>query len=244
MLSSIKFSVAECFNGDELFDFRTHVAIATRHGWKQQGGAQKYKLSFRVFVLRYKIKYMQMPVLIREACPGTGFDLSPYKGREQLLAVVGGCKGVVGNSASDLRVLTPLTHQDQPEAFLVQHLTGAEQELEMLPQTSEGSVSNRGTNAKSLGLDNIDSRILPAIESALAAMDPSDTTSRFSKAAILENGTVSMYMRTVRERKCPHGNHHTSNNFYVPSARRSLSRTLGVGLMQLRAAPASILLLL
>ena len=187
----IKYSMCDTFQADENFDLAKSVAIATRHG--HVGG--KYKLSFRVFVLGYAIKYVQMPALIKAFCPGVNFDMSPYKAAEQLLAVVGGCKGKVGSRPDDRRVLTPLTHQNEPWVFLAQALRGDENYLEIATQThdsdgndaSSGNLphrstsTNRGKPAEQLGVADIDPRIMPAVEAALAAMEPSDTTSGFHR---------------------------------------------------------------
>ena len=230
----IKYSMCDTFQADESFDLTKSVAIATRHG--HIGG--KYKLSFRVFVLGYAIKYVQMPALIKAFCPGVNFDLSPYKAAEQLLAVVGGCKGKVGSRPDDRRVLTPLTHQNEPWVFLAQALRGDENYLEIPAQThnSDGNDTNsgnpphrstntnRGKPAEQLGVADIDPRIMPAVEAALAAMEPSDTTSGFHRFTRFPDGTVSIYMKTVGERKCPYGSVHTSNNFFVHATKQGVLR--------------------
>ena len=223
---SIKYSLCDTFQADKTFDLAKSVAIATRHG--VVGG--KFKLSFRVFVVGYAIKYVQMPALIKTFCPGVNFDLSPYKAAEQLLAVVGGCKGKVGSRPDDRRVLTTLTHQDEPWAFLAQLLRGDESVLEVPTHETDGNGSgsssgtNRGRTAEQLGVADIDPRIMPAVEAALAAMEPSDTTSCFHRFTRFQDGTVSIYMKTVGERKCPYGSVHTSNNFYVHATRQGLLR--------------------
>ena len=77
-------------------------------------------------------------------------------------------------------------------------------------------------SSEEVGLKDIDARIFPAAMSALVSMDPPDACSRFTKASTAPDGSVSLYMRTTGERKCPLGNIHCSNNFYVRATKQGL----------------------
>lgn len=240
ILCGLKYSIRECFRGEEEFDETKHVAYAQRHGWvasanrKEEGTGQgrrekstptrKFKVSFRAYVLGYAIRYTQMPFFIKEHAVGCDFDLSVYKAKEQLYGCLGGCKGKIPNKEMDNRILVPLTHKSNPRAFLVQALDGNEKVLQCTApelRTNRGA-SDRPMTSEEVGLEDIDSRIFPKAMSALVSMDPPDACSRFTKASIAPDGSVSLYMRTNGEHKCPLGNVHHSNNFFVRATKQGL----------------------
>ena len=116
------------------------VAYAHRNGWKvkkNKQGVVTYEgwvLSYRAYVKGLKMYVSDIPQYIRMKLQGNipeGLDLSVYKvtGHGQLLGTVGAHK-----FDYDTRILTPLTHQDDPLAFVCQHFYGNE-ELVTLPDT-------------------------------------------------------------------------------------------------------------
>ena len=116
-------AIATLFEDDPEFS-KEQVALAQRHRWVKKGkgdDARQYKISLRAYVQGYKIKFTEIKSLINELTVGTpAFDTSVYN-NGRLLGVIGGCK-----TTADTTPLTAITHIDQPEAFLAQHLTGDE----------------------------------------------------------------------------------------------------------------------
>lgn len=80
--------------------------VATRHGANAEG---KVKLSFRPYIAGVKVKYTDIPALIKATGQGTFWDLHPYGKTQQLLAAINGTKGRVkvndGGYVQDTRVL-------------------------------------------------------------------------------------------------------------------------------------------
>ncbi|KAK9793460.1 hypothetical protein WJX73_000505 [Symbiochloris irregularis] len=224
VLCTLKDSIRDCFMGEDGFDENKQVAYAQRHGWV--GGSltpRRFKLSFRAYVMGYAIRYTQMPHFLKEYGGGWKFDLSVYKAGGQLYGCVGGCKGLIPGKDMDARMLVPLTHHSDARAFLVQALDGDEKVLQCTsPKTSSSKFSRPVTN-EAVGFEGIDSRIYPAAMSALLVMDPPDSTSWCRKATMTpSDGSVSLHMRTRGERKCPQGESHHSNNFYIRATRQGL----------------------
>lgn len=103
------------------------VITAYRHGPLTPGSPYTHKLSFRFWVLGYKILLQDMKLLIAQcAAPEYQdlFDLSIYSAR-RLLAVVGGCKG-----NGDYRILD-MDDRSQAVHCMTQHLEGDETLLDL-----------------------------------------------------------------------------------------------------------------
>lgn len=106
------------------------LKMATRHGLVP--GKNKYKLSFRFYLLGFRVKPMVMKDYIQRKHLGEGkfgdFDTAPYS-KSQLLGCVGFFK-----SQEDARILQP--HDDDSlEAYMVQNLTGNERQFEYSPDS-------------------------------------------------------------------------------------------------------------
>lgn len=149
-------AITALFEGDPDFT-ESRIALAQRHRWC----GKKYKVSVRAYVQGYKIQFTQIKGLIHELTEGTPiFDLSIYS-TERLLGVVGGAK-----SREDSAVLQPLTHIDDPGAFLAQHLTGEERVLGVTDRT----VSHRRLHEAAIAAENYLSlyrQVRPMIEAKL-----------------------------------------------------------------------------
>lgn len=107
-------------------------------------------MSNRAFLFDWAVDYTRMPELINSKGLGGDkeglFDLSPYKGSEQLLGCVLGRKGYINKTKKwDDRVLRPVSGQPL-ERFLVQNLKGDEKEIKM-PEKAVVNVQATVANA-------------------------------------------------------------------------------------------------
>lgn len=113
------------------------IITATRHGIVRHKttGKEKFKVSFRAWVLNYKVEY----TLIKDAIIAAGcssiFDTTPYKSAEQLLCCINCAK-----TSEDNRVLTPSDPRLPPSAYVVQHLEGEEVDFVLKNLTELGSA--------------------------------------------------------------------------------------------------------
>ncbi|KAJ3006098.1 hypothetical protein HKX48_000301 [Thoreauomyces humboldtii] len=100
------------------------IAFASRSSWKPSKGG--FVVSLRAFVQGQAMNVTDVLRNINAAYPHgkkpNALDVSIYKGEEQLMALVGGYKGQKDKKTGlvDKRVLTPLTEQHSPEAFICQ----------------------------------------------------------------------------------------------------------------------------
>lgn len=85
------------------------AVIATRHGYCAIH--KQFKLSFRPFLQGMRIRYTDIPVVIKWVAQEDFWDMSVYKAREQLLAAINGCKGKISGH-DDKRVLSPEAGKD------------------------------------------------------------------------------------------------------------------------------------
>lgn len=93
--------------------------LATRHGYCK--AKDSHKLSFRPFVQGMRIRYTDIPTLITWAGQDHFWDMSVYKAREQLMAAVNGCKGMIGGM-DDRRILQAGSGTDDILRYVVQHV--------------------------------------------------------------------------------------------------------------------------
>lgn len=93
---------------------RLSVHVATRHGFCAK--RSRYKLSFRPFVQGMRIRRTDIPKVIVWAGQEDFWDMSVYKGNEQLLAAINGCKG-----QGDLRVLRTSGQFTELLPYMAQH---------------------------------------------------------------------------------------------------------------------------
>ena len=113
---------------------RCNVRVGSRHGIDPKHG--KFKVSFRMWVMGFKVEYPELGRLIElKGVGGDGegqLDLSVYKRPEQLVNCMGCCKGsltVKGAKKVDERVLMPLEAGLPWSTYLVQHLQGDERPM-------------------------------------------------------------------------------------------------------------------
>ena len=114
------------------------IEYAQRHGALQGCGDYVYKISFRAFVQGVRSTVLDIPRHVR-AVLGLGpkethanLDLSVYKAKEQLLAVIKGCK----DTDVIKRYLMPLDRTASLGAFLAQNVEDDDEEL--VVQTPSG----------------------------------------------------------------------------------------------------------
>jgi P4 family phage/plasmid primase-like protien len=201
-------AVAGLFDDDPNFS-PEQVALAQRHRWC----GNKYKVSVRAYVQGYRIKFTQIKALIKEIITeGTPiFDLSIYS-TERLLGVVGGSK-----SNEDTAILQPITHVDDPAAFLAQHLVGDETPM---GATTDSTVAYERLHEAAIAAENYLSlyrKVKPMIETKL-----NNTVTRTYQK---ENG----FDFDVQDRSIPCalcGGTHDSNNY---TCRSIITQCVKVG---------------
>ncbi len=125
---------------------RCCVRVGSRHGMDPKHG--KFKVSFRMWVMGFKVEYPELGRLIElKGVGGDGegqLDLSVYKRPEQLVNCMGCCKGsltVKGAKKVDERVLVALDPGLPWSTYLVQHLQGNERPMKMPVSRSDGRAS-------------------------------------------------------------------------------------------------------
>lgn len=98
---------------------RTNLSfvVATRHGFC--AAHNQHKLSFRPFLQGMRIRYTDIPRIIRHVKQTDFWDMSVYKASEQLLATIMGCKGRLAG-VHDSRVLLPEPGHADPLLYIVQ----------------------------------------------------------------------------------------------------------------------------
>ncbi|BDA45252.1 probable helicase L207/L206 at N-terminal half [Coccomyxa sp. Obi] len=136
---------------------RSAVRVGERHGVDPKHG--RYKVSFRMWVMGFKVEYPQLGRLIEiKEVGGDGegqLDLSVYKGPEQLMNCMGCCKGslrVKGAKVVDERVLTAEAPQEPWSTYLVQHLRGDERAMR-IPASPSVQVGGRASGTRSESLE-------------------------------------------------------------------------------------------
>ena len=126
---------------------RCDVRVGSRHGMDPKHG--KFKVSFRMWVMGFKVEYPELGRLIElKGVGGDGegqLDLSVYKRPEQLVNCMGCCKGsltVKGAKKVDERVLMALDAGQPWSTYLVQHLQGDERRM-TCPQAVPAPVKQK-----------------------------------------------------------------------------------------------------
>ena len=127
---------------------RSAVRVGQRHGVDPKHDG-RYKVSFRMWVLGFKVEYPQLGKLVEmKGVGGDGeakLDLSVYKGPDQLMNCMGCCKGSVkvkNGTVMDERVLKAVVDEEPWSTYLVQHLRGDEIAM-TCPQPVPASVKQK-----------------------------------------------------------------------------------------------------
>ncbi|BDA41857.1 hypothetical protein COCOBI_02-6520 [Coccomyxa sp. Obi] len=119
---------------------REEVRVASRHGWVKTKEGQRFKVSFRAFVLGKQLRVAEMNTVIGRfefQVPGWDKGVYPYRG-ERMMAVVGGVKGKDG----DKRVREPVETGNPYHEYLIQALDGNEEVMEVpLPKYAPRSIA-------------------------------------------------------------------------------------------------------
>lgn len=98
------------------------IITAQRHGFDPK--RKQHKVSFRAWVINYKIEYTLIKDAIIAVSCSDQFDVSVYKPGEQLMGCVGCTKG-----RGDTRILTPMDSDVPLSAYIIQHLEGDEEQF-------------------------------------------------------------------------------------------------------------------
>ena len=98
------------------------IITAQRHGFDPK--RKQHKVSFRAWVINYKVEYTLLKDTIIAASCSDLFDISVYKPSEQLMCCVGCTKG-----RGDSRVLAPMDANVPLSAYIAQHLEGDEEQF-------------------------------------------------------------------------------------------------------------------
>ena len=97
MLRGCRYELFRIFGDHEAFDIERDVAVCSRHRWVVKDGVRKFKVSFHLFVLCFKMKWTEILLMLKDfnhtVIPNwdVGFDLEVYK-PSQLLGCIGCCK--------------------------------------------------------------------------------------------------------------------------------------------------------
>ena len=158
---------------------RCCVRVGSRHGMDPKHG--KFKVSFRMWVMGFKVEYPELGRLIElKGVGGDGegqLDLSVYKKPEQLVNCMGCCKGsltVKGAKKVDERVLVAVDPGQPWSTYLVQHLQGDERVM-TCPQAVP--VSRSSGRASAAPEDNLE-QFLKARQAARGAPHRFTTAAR------------------------------------------------------------------
>ena len=137
---------------------RCNVKVGSRHGMDPKHN--KYKVSFRMWVIGFKVEYPELGRLIElKGVGGDGegqLDLSVYKRPEQLVNCMGCCKGsltVKGVKKMDERVLIALDPGQPWSTYLVQHLQGDERAMACLQAVPVSCSNGRASAAREENLE-------------------------------------------------------------------------------------------
>ena len=112
IINQIKISLKQEYNTDE---HNLSYVVATRHGFCSN--KQKYKLSFRPYILGIRIHHSDIPFLIEGCGLSDYFDTVPY-GKNQLLACINGRK-----DTNDNRILRADRENEHIGDYLAQHIS-------------------------------------------------------------------------------------------------------------------------
>ena len=116
------------------FDLDAHALFGSSHGPILKNTKKMYKVSFRAWVPKYKVKYVKLGDHIRalnlQGDADGKLDASVYKSGEQLLRCIGAIKGKTkGSKVVDRRKLVPIGPPQLFGSYIVQNLTGDEVEM-------------------------------------------------------------------------------------------------------------------
>lgn len=149
--------------------------IATRHGLCPKKGL--WKLSHRPFLQGFRIRYTDIPKVLKVFGQEGFWDPTVYKSSEQLLAVVNCCKGVIGKYY-DGRVLQPQSDCLDPLCYVAQYVEEAWGLLDLPADFGAESKANEiTTTAPQQVIDHgDDTNVCPLFVAALTACLSTDSS--------------------------------------------------------------------
>ena len=189
------------------------LAVATRSGWLPDG---RFKTSIRIFVQGLRLRAAEMSDrLAHEAFSDPGWDkgIYPAPGRERLLAVGGGVKSEEG----DARRLEPLGEPREYSQYLIQALTGQEDDVEVEPAQRAKRGRARADDREAPAHEGKDA-LLPLTEArmirlAVEALRAAPHRCRGFRTHRVRGNSVQFVCDG--DRKCVHGEFHKGNGCYV-----------------------------
>ncbi len=125
-----------------------NFAFAGRSGWKAKKKTASWVISLRCFVQGRSMYISDILTHIKAIFESNGVKMFPqldgsvYKITEQCLAIVGGHK-----ETNDKRVLVPLTHTDQLEAFIIQDVENCTLMSPARPAAVPSSIASSSASA-------------------------------------------------------------------------------------------------
>ena len=132
VLELFKQNVCKVMDSQEGFS-QAQLLLGERHGFDVKHPERPHKISFRAWILGWKVKYpMLKQMIIDNNLQGDSdgrLDDSVYKASDQLLGCVYACKGqmtVNKKNVIDARILRPIGQPRPYKDYLVQHLEGNE----------------------------------------------------------------------------------------------------------------------
>lgn len=176
------------------------VALAQSHGWV---GPQRWKISFRVYVLGRSIAARDLAQLMKDEAfrSEDGWDLGCYpKSGERLMRMVGCVK------EKETRVLLPIRPRSYSD-FVIQHLVGTEQRVGNRPpkrQRAQHSPFEKRVGAPEW-LDRTTGQLEKACREAMEAAGMKSGYTFYQ-----QEGCIIKFA-TLDERWCMHGHTHNSN---------------------------------
>ena len=125
----------------------SQILFGERHGFDVKHPERPHKISYRAWILGWKVRYpLLRQMILDKNLQGDSdgrLDDSVYKPTEQLLGCVYACKGsmtVDKKTVKDLRILKPIGEAHPYKDYLVQHLEGNEKEVIWNPEPARRQI--------------------------------------------------------------------------------------------------------
>ncbi|CAL8471907.1 g11449 [Coccomyxa elongata] len=198
---------------------REEVRVASRHGWVKTKDGQRFKVSFRAFVLGKQLRVVEMNTVIGRLefqAPRWDKGVYPLRG-ERMMGVVGGVKGKDG----DKRVLEPVETRHPYHEYLIQALDGNEEVMDVpLPKYAPRSIARTDMHSVDAAVGHSVAKpewLTITDESMLELASDYIELARMKEYRLgpIRGNTVSILNKPGVPRLCVHLENHISNNASV-----------------------------